>query len=218
MNDKRKLAIVFDIDGTLFDTLPGIEEALSDTYLAYGLGEFDRSTIKQYLGPPIKDSLMHIKGLSEGIAAEATEHYRRVYVDKYVNMSKPYMGTYETLKELQKQGCSLSIATLKTRKQVDRLLEISDWKDVIFDHIETAITDGSLTKADMLKRIKATYDGEYSVIMVGDTEGDRKASMGADVDFIAAVYGYGYEKTKEYPFRTIKCIKDIMEELLPKSF
>ncbi len=200
--------IVFDIDGTLFNTLPGIFAALEDVFKKYNIGSFDRANGMKYIGPPIKKSLKEYAGLPDSIAEEATLYYREVYVKKYITKSSLYKGIPELLVYLKKEGHALSIATLKTKKQVDRLLDVTGVDKSFFDFVETALDNVNLKKSEMLTRI-VNESNEAHVVMVGDTEGDYKAAEEAKTGFIGVTYGYGFKPDKTYGFPVVNNICEL---------
>lgn len=179
--------IIFDIDGTIFDTKNGIIKCLNDVLSRYG--EPNISDCDKYIGPPIKDSLMKYNGFSEEKAIEATSLYRELYVSKYIVDSVPYPGLYDILSYYRHKKYKLCIATMKTQNQVEALLKIFDVAEM-FDIIETAKYDGGYSKTDMLESIKRECSCD-KLYFVGDTSGDFSASKNAKIPFVYAIYGYG---------------------------
>lgn len=181
--------IIFDIDGTIFDTKAGIINCLNDVLMSYGKPQISTEEQDKYIGPAIKDSLIKFNDFDEILAIEATVQYREKYIQKYVNDSKPYLGLECLLQNLKNKKYILCIATMKTRNQVDQLLKIFGMTE-FFDNIETARYEGGYTKFDMLESIKSKYSGS-EFVFVGDTNGDYKASVKAGIPFVYANYGYG---------------------------
>lgn len=181
--------VIFDIDGTLFDTKLGIIECLNDVLNCFGCKSIMPGEEAKYIGPSVKDSFMIYHGFDEEKASEATKMYRDKYVEKYIRNSVPYDGIYDVLNYLKSKEYIVCIATMKTRKQVDALLNIFRLNDV-FDCIEYAREEGGYTKTDMLNSIKVLYPCD-DLMFVGDTNGDYKAAIKADVRFVYAEYGYG---------------------------
>lgn len=181
--------VIFDIDGTLFDTKPGIIECLNDVLNCFGCEPIITSEEDKYIGPSVKDSFMIYHGFDEEKASKATRMYREKYVEKYIRKSIPYEGISDVFNYLKSKEYIVCIATMKTRKQVDALLKIFKF-ETVFDHIECAREEGGYTKLDMLNSIKTLYPCD-DIIFVGDTNGDYKAAIKADVRFVYAEYGYG---------------------------
>ena len=187
----NKKIVVFDVDGTLFDTKRGIVDALNFVLTQSGMAMINTSEEDSFIGPPIKKSLMEQFKLSEEYACQLTEYYREVYVSKFIEKSVIYRNALKVLNELKETGCVLGIATLKTQPQVDRLMNmfaIGEYFDIVltFSECENA------SKTSMLRKIRSEYANEVKEFyMVGDTQGDWKAAFDNDYHFIGADYGYG---------------------------
>ena len=76
--------IIFDIDGTIFDTKQGIIACLNDVLLSNGDEPIISEEENRYIGPSIKDSLMRFNGYSEKLAIASTKLYRERYVDYFI--------------------------------------------------------------------------------------------------------------------------------------
>lgn len=181
--------VIFDIDGTLFDTKEGIISALNDTIGTFGGEQIDSDEADKYIGPPVFDSFINYQCYSDEKAREATQHYRRVYVDKYLQGASMYEGGMSVLEKMKQSGDIICIATMKTWPQVEKLLTFSGVNE-FFDVIKCATEDSSLTKTKMLEQIKDEITAD-EYIMIGDTYGDYKAAVSNGMGFVFAVYGYG---------------------------
>lgn len=195
-----KKIVVFDVDGTLFDTKQGILDALEDVCNHFGLDNFNREDGDKYIGPSIKASMMKYYGLDEERAEEATLYYRQVYVGLYIQNSKPYDGVLDVISKLKSVGYCLALATNKTICQVEKLFSVTGMDLTQFTYVKTALEEGGLTKTEMLKQIVDESGSIASVVMVGDTDGDRKAAEEAGADFIGVSYGYGFNSQESYGF------------------
>ena len=186
----KKKVVVFDVDGTLFDTKRGIVDALNCVLRSYGEEPIAESEGNKYIGPPIKESLVRLHGFDEKKACEGTELYRKIYVEQFIGKSVAYQGMEKMLIKLKETGCILGIATMKTRPQIDRMMDLFNLR-TCFSVIKTAREDGRLNKEQMLKQISGLYGEGFSYYMIGDTMGDYLASQNAGYEFIAVDYGYG---------------------------
>lgn len=203
----KEKVVVFDVDGTLFDTKRGIIDALNCMLRSYGEEPIEESEENKYIGPSIKESLVRLHGFDEKKACEGTELYRKIYVEQFIGKSVAYQGMEKMLIKLKETGCILGIATMKTRPQIDRLMDLFNL-GTYFSVIKTAREDGSLNKEQMLKQIKKMYGERCLYYMVGDTLGDYLASEGASYEFIATDYGYG--NVKELDCRHIKRLEELV--------
>lgn len=188
----RKVCIVFDLDGTLFDTKRGIIFALNYVLNHYGKKTIPIEQEDLYIGPPIKQSLMEYSGFNEENAIKASNLYRSVYINKFIHFTKIYKEAINVLDHLKRRNVLLGIATMKTQLQVEKLFSIFDIQDY-FTYIEFAKVDCSYTKEEMLKKIKSSNSDihNYTCYYIGDTKGDLVASRESGFNFIYAQYGYG---------------------------
>ena len=205
--------IVFDVDGTLFDTKKGIISALNYVLNQFGEEDIPVNEQDKYIGPSIRESLMKYNGFSVEKSEEATGLYREVYVERFISQSVPYSHLDEVLIELQGMGFELGIATMKTKRQVERLLEIFRLTDV-FKFVKTAREDGALSKKQMLIDICDLFEAnQLDVYMVGDTQGDYEAARAAGCRFIAADYGYGRITEESSEVKHINTLYEVLNVL-----
>lgn len=187
--EKKKKVIIFDIDGTLFDTKEGIVKAFNYALSVMKKDKLAAEEESKIIGPSVRTSFEKIALLEGADIEKATSLYRGYYVDKCIGSSQLYEGARAVLDELYNRGYVLGIATMKTMPQVTRLLDATIGHRY-FDVIKAAREDGSISKAQMLEEIKLEFaDADY--YMIGDTEGDWKASSKAEMQFVYATYGYG---------------------------
>ena len=183
--------VVFDVDGTLFDTKGGIIKTLNFILAEAGMDVIEKTKEDSFIGPPIKESLITHFDLSEEMAYQLTKRYREVYVSRFIGESAMYNHAIMLLKKLRENGCILGVATLKTKTQVEKLLGIYALGEY-FDIVAAASESGNVKKTDMLKQIRLKYINEVrKFYMIGDTQGDWKAAVENEYEFIAADYGYG---------------------------
>ena len=91
---------------------------------SYGEEPIEESEENKYIGPSIKESLVRLHGFDEKKACEGTELYRKIYVERFIGKSVAYQGMEKMLIKLKETGCILGIATMKTRPQIDRLIDL----------------------------------------------------------------------------------------------
>ena len=92
--------VLFDLDGTLLDTSPGIFGSVRYAEAQMGLKPINDSELGKFVGPPPKEMYKQIYGLSEDAALLATEAHRRYGIEKAVYEACIYEGIENTLKTL----------------------------------------------------------------------------------------------------------------------
>lgn len=195
---KTEKVVVFDVDGTLFDTKPGIIKTLNEVLSIFGITSISSLDEDKWIGPPVRESFKKYSKMNDEQAEKATQLYRKIYVDKYISDSTLYDGMAEVLEYFRKMNFLICIATMKTFEQIERLLSLKNMAD-FFNIVQTASSDGSKTKADMLGEIRKKYGEESNYYMIGDTMGDFIAAEKSNYNFIAVLYGYGtFNNTNEF--------------------
>lgn len=185
-----KKTILFDLDGTLTDSGEGIINCASLALEHFGLPVPDRTTMRQFVGPPLRDTFIKF-----GVPADKAEEAITVYRSRYIPIGKfentPYPGIRQLLEKLQAEGHRLYVATSKPEAMSVEILEKFDLAKY-FDRICGATMDGSRDeKAQVIAYLLAhTDDAEYA-IMVGDTAFDVIGAAAHGIPTVGVGWGYG---------------------------
>src|SRR5579862_4772305 len=107
--------VLFDLDGTLVDTFPGIASAYRHVVSQMGLPEMDDTDLKLLIGPPIQEGLHRYLGLSGERLEDGIRIFREHYGTQGLVRFSKYPGIEEMLHALRDDGFDLSIATSKLR-------------------------------------------------------------------------------------------------------
>ena len=84
--------ILFDLDGTLTDSAPGITRCVQYALRHFGIDEPDLKKLECFVGPPLKEMFMEYAGFSESQAEEAVAKYRERYTEKGIFENAVYEG------------------------------------------------------------------------------------------------------------------------------
>lgn len=183
-------AILFDVDGTLIDSAPGILNTLEEVFKEMGVG-IARSELKRYIGPPLRKSFGEHFSEPEKIE-EATERYRKSYAVKGCHEGDAYPGVPQMLRRLKAAGLTLCTATCKPVDVVTPILKEKGLAEY-FDFIGGASMDESRdTKTDVIRYVlsQPVMQGKR-VLMVGDRNDDMQGAANCHLDAAGALYGYG---------------------------
>jgi len=186
-----KDCIIFDLDGTLTDSGPGIMNCAIYAYEKLGLAAPDEAGLRKFVGPPLHESFMK-NGMSEELAHKAILVYRERYGARGIYENEVYPGIYELLSALKDAGKRLFVGTSKPEKMTFRVLEHFDLLKY-FDHAEGALdaANGD-TKADVLRRCMAAGNiSAENALMIGDTVYDVIGAAGVGIPCIGVAWGYG---------------------------
>jgi phosphoglycolate phosphatase len=187
--------ILFDLDGTLTDSAPGITASLTSTFETLGLPVPSPAQLVEYVGPPLLDSLQQFAGMTEEESREALTIYRASYHEHGAFDSAVFPGIRGLLKRLKDAGIPLAVATSKPELQAERILEHFDLAQY-FDVITGATEDESRSaKSDVVteavRRLTEQGVDLTQTVMVGDRAFDVEGAAVNGLPTILVEWGYG---------------------------
>lgn len=199
--------IIFDLDGTLFDTSEGIINSIKYTLTQLAVPLPPEEIQKKFIGPPIEKSFEEFMGFSKNKAEEAASIFRKAYPSLYLYDAKIYDGVERIIDEMRDKNIVLSIATYKRESYTKKLLEHFALYDK-FDFVAGSDDAGKMTKLDIINLcIDKSGVSKENTVMIGDTVHDALAAKAAEIGFIAVTYGFGFKSEKD--LHEIECIKMI---------
>ena len=189
-------ALIFDLDGTLTDSMPGIVGCLRKVLDARGMG--DQGPLERFAGPPVEEWTTELlpNGSDEDRAALASD-YRLCYDHEGWQNNSVFAGVREMLADLQQKGFPLYVCTSKQQHFAERILdrfELSGRFTAIYgDRAEYE----SHSKVDLLgKLLREQSLSPDRTWMIGDRIYDIWAAHGNGIRCVAA--GWGYGSSEEY--------------------
>lgn len=194
---KKYNCVLFDLDGTLANTFPGILHSYQHAAKKTGFPIPTEQIVGELIGAPLEEVFRKRFALTEVEAKESLCYYREYYASKGISEVEHYDGMEETLAELKKRGYRIGVTTLKKEsfaKEMLNQMRLSQYFDIIIgmddkDH---------LTKSDMIKKAMNILNAsEDATVLVGDSSYDAIGAVEAKVDFIAVTYGFGFEDIKD---------------------
>ena len=204
--------ILFDLDGTLIDSAPGIEESF---YFAY-INVYNKECpqiITTFIGPPIDQILTEINGED---SLDTIKQFVGVFKEHYDNQgykkSKIFNDVESVLEDLLKSKLNVFIATnkrLKPTKLILDYLSINKYFKGIYcpDILEVQFKN----KTDLIAHILKTNSLLLTeTLMIGDTKHDGLAAFENKLDFALVKYGYGEYENSKYKLNDIKQLINIL--------
>lgn len=118
-------AIVFDLDGTLLDTVGDIAAALNRALAACSLPTHEQKTVETFLGGGIRDAVMKATpaGTGEEIIERVLELYRDDYVAHCTEKTRMYDGVREMVDCLAARGFDMAVLSNKTEATARKIVE-----------------------------------------------------------------------------------------------
>jgi len=184
-------ALIFDLDGTLTDSKPGILGCLRAVIDARNLG--DQGSLERFIGPPVEEWASQLMPhASEEERAALANDYRRCYDREGWKNNSVYAGVRELLAELRHRGFPLYVCTSKQQHFAVRILELfglaSLFTAIYGDKAEYASHSKIDLLATLLRASRLEGDGAW---MIGDRMYDFQAARANRIRCLAAGWGYG---------------------------
>jgi phosphoglycolate phosphatase len=184
--------VLFDLDGTLSDSAPGILGALRHAFVVNGLQPLDPTTERVLLGPPFYESLPPLIGGEDKLPA-VIDAYREQYGAGGMYDTSAYDGVRDVLAMLHVSGVRLAVATSKPEHYAGPIVEHLGMAE-FFETVGGDELDGSLrTKALVIEKVLGRLGSPdpSDVVMVGDRAHDVLGAREHGIRCIGAGWGYG---------------------------
>ena len=184
--------VLFDLDGTISDSAPGILSSLQIAFSEHDVEWPDEKTARSFLGPPFHASLPPHVG--EDRLQSVIDAYRRRYVgEKGMFNTEMYPGVGSLLTTLHSAGVRLALATSKPEPLAVEILGHLGVAE-LFTEIGGDTFDGargtkSLVVAEVLRRLGSPAPD--TVRMVGDRRHDVEGGNDNSLNTIGVLWGYG---------------------------
>jgi len=187
--------ILFDLDGTIVDSAPGITATLAYMFEQLGKPIPTPSELLRYVGPPLLDSFRDYAGLDADESAAALAIYREKYLNVGAYDATQYPGVGAVLKAVHDSPVPMSLATSKPETPATLILEhfnLARYFDIITgasdDEVRSAKKD---VVAEALLRLAAMGADISRPVLVGDREHDVDGAAANGVPTIFVEWGYG---------------------------
>jgi len=186
--------LVFDLDGTLVDSVPDLTNALNMVLRESGHAPLSRAEVAPMVGDGLAALLARAfaaRGGGEREADAALPRYVRFYEQNATALTRPYPGVPETLAALRRLGYRLAVCTNKLQELTSRVLDGLDLA-ALFD----GVAGGDrypVKKPDpghLLQLIEELGGNPQRAAMIGDSENDAAVAHAAGVPAIMMSYGY----------------------------
>lgn len=199
-------AVLFDLDGTLLDTIADLAEAANLMLAELCRPQRSVEEIGSFVGKGIPN-LVH-RCMTEGShasdseIAQAVEVFKLHYAEVNGSRTRIYPGVIEALIEMQRQGLRLAVVTNKATAFTLPLLEHQG----IAEHFDVVVCGDTLTVKKPDPAVVRHASSLLNVpvercLMIGDSANDAFAARGAGMPVLLVTYGY----SEGMPVDTIEC-------------
>jgi phosphoglycolate phosphatase len=203
-------AVLFDLDGTLLDTVGDIALALNRVLRDYGLAPLPEPDVRRMIGrgsPMLIERALGALGRSfdaqtQTAMVERFFHYYGELEELNQDAAQPFPGAVESIRTLHRAGLRTAVVTNKQHRFADALLRrraLSEWVDVLVGGDTCA-----RRKPDPQPLLYACESLEVppsAALMVGDSINDVQAARAAGIPVVCVSYGYNEGRDP----RTLDC-------------
>ncbi len=192
---------IFDLDGTVADTLEDLKSALNKMLTALDLPNIDREKVRASINHGVthlvKCCLPEDKRDDRELLDRAITLYRSAYDEFCLDKISPYDGIIETLKALKKNGCHLALLSNKQDNCVKAIA-----KKLFKGYFDIAMGGGTAfphkPSPESALFIAEKFDAKpEDVVFVGDSDVDIQTAKNAGMTAVGVSWGYRDEKTLE---------------------
>jgi phosphoglycolate phosphatase len=190
----NRLLLVFDLDGTLVDSVPDLRAALNEMLRERGRPPLTLTEVKRLVGdgpPAMVARALATGGGDPTVSPGALARFLEIYEANAVRLTRPYPGVRETLEALRRLGYRTAICTNKPQRATQAVIEGLGFL-ALFD----AIAGGdrfAVKKPDpghLLGLIGELGAGVETTVMIGDNEHDAAVARAVGVPLVLMRYGY----------------------------
>lgn len=193
--------VLFDLDGTLTDSAPGIHAGFRHALASVDAPEPTEGQLSLVVGPPLIDTLRGL-GLDEDAAQRALAAYFERYDERGWAENTVFDGIETVLTRLQNRGVRLGVATSKSERFAVRILDHFGLSRY-FEFVGGASNDGTRrAKSDVIAHslsnlgidpVEHADGGTDGVIMIGDRDHDVHGAARFGIPTVYVEWGYGID-------------------------
>jgi phosphoglycolate phosphatase len=191
--------VLFDLDGTLVDSTPGIWASVRFAAAELGLPEPTPAQLTAMVGPPLQDGFALVLGVPPADVPRAVAAYRAHYAAGALLDVTVFDGVPELLQALRAGGATLAVATSKPETFAVRVLAHTGLLSA-FASVHGATLDGAVRhKAQVVAAALAAHPGGRDPVLIGDRAHDV---LGAAVHGLPCI-GAGWGPAEEGELETV---------------
>ena len=188
---------IFDLDGTLLDTLQDLANSVNYALRQYGLPEHSLDDVRRFVGNGVR--LLMERAVPDGAQHPQFESvfatFRQYYMEHSLDTTRPYDGIVETIHELKQRGCRLAVVSNKMMAATQELVAY------FFPEIEVAIGEHEAagirkkpapdTVYEALRQLGLVVGGfPADTVYVGDSDVDIATARNSGLPCISVLWGF----------------------------
>ncbi len=185
-------AVIFDLDGTLLDTLSDIANSLNEAIASLGCDPYDDETVRSFIGNGVVN-LVRLALENQGIykhVDDTVTRFREIYSEKYNIKTKPYKDIELVLEKAKAMGLALGVCSNKPNPLTQLLIaeHFNDTFDFVLGEVDFIARKPA---PDMALEVAANLGAlPREVLFVGDSTVDVQTAKSAKMIMAAMSYGF----------------------------
>ena len=185
---------IFDLDGTLLDTLGDLAASVNYALRTHGMPDHTVDDVRRFVGNGVRKLMERAvpEGAGNPLFEDAFATFRQHYMEHSLDTTRPYDGILETLASLKARGCHLAVVSNKMMAATQALC-----RHFFPDTIEVAIgeheAEGIRKKPapdTVIAALKALGVGKENAVYVGDSDVDIQTARNSGIPCISVLWGF----------------------------
>jgi len=193
---------IFDLDGTLLDTLGDLAASVNYALRMHGMPEHTIDDVRHFVGNGVR--LLMERAIPDGEQNpdfEATfATFRQHYMEHSLDTTRPYEGIPDALKTLKAQGCRLAVVSNKMMAATQELCQhfFPDTIEVAIGENEAAGIRKKPAPDTVYAALRMLNVGQKNAVYVGDSDVDVETAKNSGLPCISVLWGF---RDKEFLIR-----------------
>ncbi|MGI6085319.1 MAG: HAD family hydrolase [Acetivibrionales bacterium] len=189
---KKYDTIIFDLDGTLMDTLEDLKDSVNYALELCGFQKRSTDEIRRFLGNGVGRliELCVPDGLTNPLYKKCLDSFKKYYSENMRNKTKPYRGIIELLEQLKRKKYKLAVVSNKFDGAVKGLV-----KEFFGEYIQVAIGESEYISRKpapdtVIKALEELGSSPERTVYVGDSEVDVKTAKNSGLKCVGVTWGF----------------------------
>lgn len=185
-------SILFDLDGTLLDTLDDLSASVNYALRTHHLPERSHTEIRSFLGNGIRNLMLDAvgRGMSDEAFEPVFQTFRTYYVEHCLDKTQPFAGIIDLLKALKQRGITMAVVSNKLHPAVVELNE-RFFRDYITSAVGESATVRRKPNPDaVLAALSELGCSKDEAVYVGDSEVDLLTAQNAGMQCMLVLWGF----------------------------